>query len=366
MSSRLRTAATAALVVGALSAARGQSLQELTRNLDAAVAMRDDAAKAVAAYQLAQAKTRIHNDTVTLAGQTVRIPTDSEIQPLIQRAAAGADSFLRRQLGDRLSIVPAATFIVRVDTMSPKRQWLIVSRFAAGREGNRQLILREAPAMTRALESLVDQLLIERRPRISEWLNAPLPIDTTSDDAWRVIRLQLAASPTTIARRCYNGSVAACKAFLGLTVEADPATAWYDSTTRRDIVRSRRSALDGAASTRCIEGNDADCVGLMRTSAALAPMLGAPALSNARVALVAQALGDGGSGSLASFLDRDSLTVALAAASKLPLDSVVAHWQRHVHDAGIRSDAFTPGIAVLSLGWIVMLGGLATRSSRWR
>ena len=138
---------------------------------------------------------------------------------------------------------------------------------------------------------------------------------------------------------------------------------------RRAIVESMSGSgtLDAATARRCLAGSDADCALSMRSNASLDHWSMAPASIPARRALVEQALVDGGPGSLGAFIAAgDTITVALGAAAKQPLDSVVAQWQRHVRFGAIRSDAFTPGIALLSIGWILAMAVMATRSSRWR
>jgi hypothetical protein len=370
MSSALRLFALGIVIAAAATRADAQDLQTLARKADAAAALRDSAVNrsVVVHSEATAARNAIYTDTVFLAGRSVEVLASRDIAALVRAGADSAELFLRDRLGDRMSSVPMSVYTARTDTIGRAAWQVRLSRLRSGREGQAHYLNRDAGEIARAIEANVQQSLIDLREPIALWLMTPIPLDTTADEAWRSVRLHLATSPTTIAPRCYRGDIVACKAFLGLTVEADPALAWYDSAARRSIVQStaKTGALDAAASARCVAGNDIDCGALMRSSVALTQWVDAPAYPLDRAALLDVAFRAGGQGSLGELLAHDTLPVGLAAASKIPVDSVVARWQRHVHDAAVRSEAFTPGIALLSVGWILALGGLSTRSSRWR
>jgi hypothetical protein len=366
-----RTLTFFAIAAGAFAARGGaQDLQTLARKADAAAALRDSVVQQSVTLRSENmaARNATYTDTAVLAGGRVQVLVRPDIDTLVRNGAAKADAFLRDRLGDRMSSVPALVFTARADTIGHGVWQVILSRLTSGREGQAHYVNRDVGEIARAIEMNVQQSVVDRRPPVGAWLMTAIPIDSTPDDAWRAARLHLATSATTIAAGCYRGDIAACKAFLGLTEEKDPAVAWYDSAARRSIVqaKAKTGSLDGAASARCITGNDSDCVALMRSSVALAGWVDAPAYALDRAALLELALRAGGQGSLGAFIAHDTVAVGLTAAAKMPLDSIVARWQRHVHDAGIKSESFTPGIALLSVGWILALGGISTRSSRWR
>ena len=197
-----------------------------------------------------------------------------------------------------------------------------------------------------------------------------LPVDTSTNDDWRSVRLELVSSRAKVARRCYAGDLAACKVTLGLAEEADPVTTWYDAEDRRAAVAvgNRFEGLDRALSTSCLAGRDGDCITLLRTSLALQSWSSPPGSARARMTFARQALEMGGQGSLdrIAATSPDSTTAAFGALANAPLDSVVAQWQRHAHDGGIESEIATPVIVLASLGWVLAIGAVSLRSPRWR
>ena len=85
------------------------------------------------------------------------------------------------------------------------------------------------------------------------------------------------------------------------------------------------------------------------------------------MALVQLAIAVGGPGSLEWLMaSDDSVSHAISALAKAPLDSVVSQWQRHAHDGGIESESATPVIAITAVGWMLAMGALSLRSPRWR
>ena len=114
-------------------------------------------------------------------------------------------------------------------------------------------------------------------------------------------------------------------------------------------------------------GHDEDCITLMRTSSALTSVANPPGSQRARTTLVQQAFEMGGAGALGRLMtSNDSTANALSAIANAPIDSVVAQWQRRAHDGGIESEAATPVIILVAIGWTVTLGALSLRSPRWR
>ncbi len=182
-------------------------------------------------------------------------------------------------------------------------------------------------------------------------------------------RLQLVTSRSSVGHRCYAGDIDACKVTLGLTLEPDPVTAWYDATARRGIVHDAQhsAVLDRAASARCLGGSDAACIGLIRTSNYLVNVTASPAAPSVHATLVQQAYATGGTGVLQRLLaNGTSPAERLSAAAKVPVDTLVAHWLRNVRTRGIATATFTPRIALIAVGWILAIGALALVSPRWR
>ncbi len=191
------------------------------------------------------------------------------------------------------------------------------------------------------------------------------PWQTETEEGWALRRVALASAPTAVARRCFQGDEPSCKAALGVVSTADPLLDLYDATDRRSavlgLVEARRASR--SSTNRCLAGDDAECVYLLRkTSWAMNP-LG----SDMRTGLVQEALTIGGTGAFGRLV-RATGTPAeqLSATAGVSLDSLVASWQAHIHNAQLPSGNMTPTIAAVSLGWMVLFTGLALRSSRWR
>ena len=368
MCSGARRLLSVATLLMTANVARGQSVRELQRRFDVAVALRDSTSRLFDAARVARANAVAYSDTITIANGAIAIPTNADLVAMVRGAAAIVDSTLRERLGDRLSAMPPTMITVRTDTTGRERR-LKMGKVNNGREEAVQFIVPDLYVLENAIEVYALARASQRVSMLMRWMSVPLPTAVPTNDTWRGGRLELASSHAAIARRCYVGDIGACKSYLGLTTMSDPVTAWYDSTGRHAIVEIAGEAghLDPVPVRRCLAGADAVCIDLMRTSAALAIWSDPPASPNLRTTLVQSALVDGGRGSLGVLLERnDSVAVALSRAAKLPFDSVIAHWQQHVRDGGATSETVTPGIALLAVGWIAVFGAVATRSSRWR
>ena len=357
----------AALPFGRIAA---QDTLELARRVDAAVSLRDEAMAAVTAYRLEHAVSRSYTDTVAILDGAMRILADREFLPLVRTAAARADAFIRQRAGRRSSLLGGTVFGVWTDSGRRKDNGVIASPRINGHETDERNSIAEPRWLAQVFEEYAQARLgTNGKPHFELWLSGGLPVDTATNSDWRTVRLELVSSGTTIAHRCYAGDIKACKATLGLVEEADPAMAWYDASTRRTLVlaASKAGQLDQGLAVRCHSGSDADCLTLMRTSSAMSALSIPQGSRRARTTLVQQAFAMGGSGTLERLAaSDDSTAIALSALAKAPIDSVVAQWQRHAHDGGVESEAATPVIVLVSLGWILVMGGLSLRSPRWR
>lgn len=368
---RMRVSVACALMAAIcpMKPARAQTAQELSHQLAAALQQRDLALRVLDSARRARAKSRTYPDTATLLGGIIIVPTMPQVTPVVRAAAAVADSVTRQRVGTHISAIPRMVFAIWPDTFPSQQGLVFVSNVTNGMEDHAQPIAADVATLSAMFEDNALRSLMIKRPGIWQWLGGGPSPDTVTVATWRTLRLELTSSPANVAHRCYAGDVSSCKVALGLIAEPDPVIAWYDSAARHEIVKQRASwgQLDEAPVRRCLAGRDVDCIALMRGSAALSAWSLPPASSRSRAALVALGLQAGGDGSLGAFLTGPySVPEALASAAKVPADSLVAHWQRQVHDAGIASDAFTGSIAALSIGWILVMGGLASRSSRWR
>ena len=75
----------------------------------------------------------------------------------------------------------------------------------------------------------------------------------------------------------------------------------------------------------------------------------------------------GGDGAVERLLTSNGTAAeALAAAAKVPTDSVIRAWQRGMRDGAVGSDDLSIKMAVVAIGWVLLLLLLSTRISRWR
>jgi hypothetical protein len=215
-------------------------------------------------------------------------------------------------------------------------------------------------AVSRALATSLD-------PSLIHWLGAPPPVDTAPSYAWTNARIELLSATSTVARRCYAGDMDACKITLGLAPTTDPATQWFDAADRRRLIQSHASwgYSSPSGEFQCLAGSDSVCIEILRRHPYRMP--GAPAVQTHRVALAQMAIALGGPGATERLLmTAGTPSERLAAAARLPADSLIRLWRQRVRDARIASDDMSVGIAASSLVWVLACAALALRSSRWR
>lgn len=370
---RMLRAFVAALVVAAIGSplpSEAQDMHELERRVDVAVAARREATAALDAYRRRERAPRMFTDTLVILDGTVLLLTDREFLPIVRDASALVETFVRGRAGAGMAALRGTVFAVWSDSIRRAEHGLAASPRANERETDVRYVIANAPSLAQILEMhLQERIGMRNKPRLREWLGGPLPLAPATNTEWRVLRLELVSSVSVVAHRCFAGDLAACKVTLGFVTEADPATAWYDSTTRRELVRVASSArrLERHMVAQCLAGRDSVCVALLRTSPAMAQWLAPPGSGRARATLVQQAFSMGQPGALARLVASSDLPPdALSAIASVPLDSLLSHWQRHAHDGGVESESATPVIALAALGWILAMGALSLRSPRWR
>ncbi len=364
----------ALLVVAAIatpiSQLRAQDARELARRVDSARVRRQRATDALISYRRTIASARVYPDTIAIAGGALVIITTHELLPVVRAGAASADSIVRQRAGGADSLLRGTVLAVRTDSVHRGRSEVAVVRHLKAGESADRYEPAKAAAVAGAVEDYAQATLLSLGPpTFREWLAVPLPVDTATDFNWMSTRLQLVTSRPSVGHRCYAGDMDACKVTLGLTLEPDPVTAWYDATARRGIVHDAQhsAVLDRAASARCLGGSDAACIGLIRTSNYLVNVTASPAAPSVHATLVQQAYATGGTGVLQRLLaNGTSPAERLSAAAKVPVDTLVAHWLRNVRTRGIATATFTPRIALIAVGWILAIGALALVSPRWR
>lgn len=371
----MRNAAVAGLALAVLLApvhrAGAQDTRELERRVDLAVQRRDSTFRIVAAIRNRPFPPRVFHDTVSMLDGAVRILTDDEFLPLVRRAVAEAEPFIRLRAGSLVRELNGKVLSVWADSIRRSQKGLVVSTRVNSRELDDRGLIADASSVAMFLEDEVQVLLVTHsKPSFVAWLGSEsLPVQAMDEGNWRAIRLELVTSAASVSRRCFAGDLLACKVTLGLAEERDPAAAWYDARTRRSMIErlERKTGLDRDTTSMCLRGADAACLALVRNARMLGDARRAPGSAFARAALVKHAFAMGGAGALVrAQASRDSANEVIAAIANAPFDSVVAQWQRHAHDGGIESDAATPMIALTAAAWMLAMCAVSMRSSRWR
>ena len=363
----------AAFLLGAIgSPMRGgaQDLPELERRVDAAVSAWKQSVTVLEDYRHRAGPTRVFADTVAILDGAVRLVTDSEFLPIVRDAGALVDPFIRARAVAATAGLRGTVFAVWSDSIRRAEHGLVVSPRVNDREVDVRYAIANAGSLAQILEThLQSRVGTPHTSAFTAWLAGTLPLTPAPNTEWRALRLELVSSHSSVTHRCFAGDLAACKVTLGFITEADPATAWYDSTTRRALVKAASNIgnLERHLSASCLGGSDSACVELLRTSRAMEQWLAPPGTSLSRMALVQQAFSMGPSGALARLAVRNDLpTEAIGAIAGAPVDSVISQWQRHVRDGGVESEVATSVVALGALGWILAMGALSLRSPRWR
>ena len=349
-----------------LTKGRAQDRRELARRVDAAVAMRNKARLAVIAFRRDSIGTPVYPDTLTIAGGAVTILTTPELLSLVRAAASSVDSMLRYRAGSAVEVLRGTVFVVRTDSSHRARgEASIAQRFGTA-ELKTQFAVADRARIAAVIEDYAQGLLALGAPTFGQWSHAPLPVDTATDYNWSMVRAELVTSLASVAHQCYAGNLDACKVTLGLTADPDPVMSWYDATTRRAIVQAMRQSTSSSSTGSCLAGSDRDCIALMRTDEYF-PAKFPPSSPGARSTLIQQAFATGGPGALQRLIASDTApSHRLAAAAKVPFDTLLAQWLRNVRTRGSASETLTPGLALIAIVWIVVIGALSLRISRWR
>ena len=378
----------ALLVVAALACPIGhsfaQTMREYERRVDTLAQAWRRATALRIEYGEAHARDYRGFDMVTVG--PMRVLTEQSTDSLARHGAEFAVASLLPLYGRALEELRTHTLVVRservTDVEDTTKAFVMVAEarqraardpspfiLGSGREKER------FPVVVAAEKELVDAALRDAALKlmlavadsgVSRWLFSQLPVDTVPSTEWTRARIDLLSSQAVVAKRCYAGRVQDCRVSLGITESADPAVEWFDAAGRRKLVEGIRkndwSGSDPVATEACYAGSDSACVSILRNSP-----LPTPVSSTQRINIVRLAISLGGSGAMERFLlTPGAVDVRIAAAARVPTDSVVQVWLARAHGARTVSDDMSPGIAASSIGWILLCGVLAFRSSRWR
>ncbi|MDE3151924.1 MAG: hypothetical protein KGL93_06710 [Gemmatimonadota bacterium] len=206
-------------------------------------------------------------------------------------------------------------------------------------------------------------------PALRRWLSGSMPVGDMTRNSVLGVRIDVATSPSPLARSCYSGDILACERGLGVADEADPIRGWFTATERRVLV-SRAAYLLRDADKPLLDACLQHAVDSACTAAAeLIPRSAVPPPfgPNARHMLAQLAMRMGGPGAYIRMLAApDTVSAQLRAASGVSTDSLVRVWRSTVAGTPLENTTMTPGLAMMSVFWVATCGALALGSSRWR
>jgi hypothetical protein len=365
------------IVAGAIAArADGQDLNRMGRQVESLGRAAAVAQQAILDYRKANPVTFGFQDSVLIAGGKVKVYFNPEFAEPARAGAAQADEQLRH-LGAALN--RAGNFIFSVaadsaanpsDTYYGRTGALQVRRYLAAdpRNPNRTSTDGDAKSVAAVIVDAVAATAgSNAASAINRWMSGLLPLapDLNPKIDWGALRLEIVSSASHFGRECFLGAIRACRLYLELDTVPDPASMLFDANGRRTMVKyesynaMRRSSV---ATERCYDGNDDACMTILRMI-----RLSALASPFVRASVVSHALTMGGPKAAERLIVTPGTTRgAIAAAAGVPLDSVLADWQRHLNERSGTASNLPLSIAISSLVWIAVCVFLSLRSSRWR
>ena len=284
-------------------------------------------------------------DQRDLAEETIRATWD-ELRPLVDGSEdlLAPWTFFIHYYWSRAGMVIAGDSLLRQVAMS--------------RRYPRSYLLRSA------IQTVGNTLMKGLPPEIEAWSGGQ-PRIAPSRLPW--VARELIATPSTAVRRCFRGDLDWCVEALGLNGTAGGWERWYTPEERRHYIRTatqpygdRETAIwDGCVQDRM----DDACEVFLRDREPLIPLS-----PEARASFLGQALWTGGSGAFQRLraAEGEPLLDRMVAAAEVPRDSLLAAWRSAVLAARPSARAGLIRSPLSALFWLVLLGALAVRSTRWR
>ena len=352
MSERRRWAV-AALVASTMPAiVTAQDTTALVQRLHQLEQLRHTAAVAVARAESAR---RERLDTVR-SGALVILVRPGEAA-LVRQASGVAWTRLDSLYGDEaatLSSTPMLFFLLGRPRPQVARLYPVIADSAATSADVAFQLVRAAGAVVR---EKADTLF-------SNWTGSLLLPEVPAATEHARVYVELVTAPSVAVRRCYAGMADSCAAALGL-FEGDPAVLAYDAAERRALVAHSTDMLGRLrpAVDACTLGSDSACLEVLRARGFEPPLS-----TDARQLLVRLTLVSGGRGALGRLAHgaSRSLSRRFALAAGMPVDSLILAWRRTIIEAKPKPVSIAAARAWTALGWIVLMGLMAFRSSRWR
>jgi len=231
----------------------------------------------------------------------------------------------------------------------------------------------------RRIARIMDQQLSQFMPdEFQNWGRAlGIATDSESGDEWTYRSLLTGGSKA--GRECYDGDLTACWRAVGLLDYDRWWETWYAPHQLREVIRRNWSPNNHVSPdpglldrfTDCMdEGNDRSCYEIIEanTNPEVPNANLYPLSATSRSSLVATAIRLGGDGAYARLIDDQDRDIRehLAYVAGTSEDELIRTWREGVMEARPAVTRGAGGAAAATLGWIILLGAFATRSTRWR
>ncbi|TMB88232.1 MAG: hypothetical protein E6J45_11590 [Chloroflexi bacterium] len=300
-------------------------------------------------------------DTIAVGG--LRIVTDPSPLP-VRAAAERAWPVLDSLYGDAAQLLAQYPYVIRAfdpDTTAP-----------------RPTVYVGLTVPWNMNAEILAQLLVANPPMpapdyaLASWLGGTLRPTTRAGRERTDVYLQLVTAPSTPARACFLGALAACRIALGLQSGGDVLALWYPEAAERRALVTRtfpdyfNHGANAGAFRVCAGGVDSVCDALLRQVSA--GSLPSPLGAQARTTVLRLALRLGGRDAYRRLIADSGapLFERLGNAAQANMDDVLARWRLEILAARPPSVALPWWAAALALAWAAVFGTCALRSSRWR
>lgn len=307
---------------------------------------------------------RIRHDTVAV--RTLLLLTDSAAHGLLQDALPAFQAALDRTFGPALpAVLAGAHIVVRFGPPDPRWGPLLDGRAPFVQvDGQRTSAAQLARALTHAVEVL---LTVRGGAGFADW-HAAVQLFGDEIPLWDATYVELISSTYPGAVACNDGELDACRRALHL----DGGSSWTpaDAAGLPAFIEGRlrhRSTEPKLADPyrRCVGAQDpAACTEFLERAGIEEPGFSTRARGTL-LRLSARLAGPDAYGRF--YADTAApLEARLEHAAGMPLDSLVAAWRATVESyrpAPVSVPLHTQWAAV---GWVLLLLGLASRSTRWR
>jgi len=230
----------------------------------------------------------------------------------------------------------------------------------------------------RRVASVMDQQLAGRASDRFNWWGRSLGLVDAGESRDRWTYRALLTSQSRVTRGCFEGHLNDCWRALGVLDGQRWWEAWYHPHQLRMRIQrlwnpDRMDEPDPELVenyTACMHGNDdGACVEIVQGYSSVATNAIRPLDASARESLMALALRMGGEDAYARLIEdraEENIREHLAYVAGTSESELIRSWRDQIMAARPEVTEGAAGTAAATLGWIVLLGAIATRSTRWR